>query len=247
MLNHECNWTLPSSDLSLSGNDVHVWRANIDLPISRLEELERTLCDSEKARAGRFVFDADRRRYIAGRGFLRLILGRYIRQLPEALVFSYSPRGKPELVANSPAETLYFNVSHSHDMALYAVSRTRCVGIDIEHIAAKCNVEQLAKRYFFPREFDAICAVAPERKNEIFFKGWTVKEAYVKATGEGLAALEQVELAIAVDGPAVLQRIHDNPDATGRWSSCQLSPAPGYIGALVVEGKGWDVKLLLCL
>jgi len=247
MLDQECNWELPAPDLALCDNNIHVWLANLNLPDLRLQDMRQTLCDGEKERADRFVFDVHRRRYIAGRGFLRMILARYVLKSPSELVFSYSPRGKPELVSNSSSEQLYFNVSHSHDLALYAVARNRCVGVDVERIESTSNVEQLAERYFFPKEFDVIRSMAPERKNEAFFKGWTVKEAYVKATGEGLAEMEQVELSMSADGPAVLLTIHDNPAATARWSSCQMRPSPGYMAALVAEGQGWGVKHVLCV
>ncbi|NOX92125.1 MAG: 4'-phosphopantetheinyl transferase superfamily protein [Gammaproteobacteria bacterium] len=238
-------WISPPADLAIPDDEVHLWQASLDQPHSRIQELEHLLCPEEKLRAGNFMFDKHRRRFIAGRGFLRSILGGYLNQQAASLEFFYGPWGKPELVSGNIHDRLYFNVSHSHEMALYAISRNRQVGVDVEYLRAKQDVENIAQSYFYPSECKAIHSLSAEKKKEAFFKAWTVKEAYAKATGEGLSVLEQVETSIPPDGPAALLNIHGNPDAMTRWSSCQIHPSQGYMASLVVEGRGWNLRCVM--
>lgn len=234
----ECGWSSPPSVLTLSSNEVHVWCADLDLPAYRIQQLAQNLSPDERERADRFHFERHRRRFTAARGFLRSILGRYLPIDPGRLEFSYSKRGKPTLAPASPEEHLCFNLSHSHEMALYAVTHNRSIGIDIEHIRSNRDVEQLAKRYFSPREYEVISSLHPDQRQEGFYNGWTRKEAYLKATGEGLAGLEEVEVSLAPGKPAALLSIKENRQEAGRWSVCHLSPpVKGYAAALVVKGS----------
>jgi 4'-phosphopantetheinyl transferase len=239
MLELEGLWKNPPPVLEIKGNEVHVWQADLNLPEWKVKELECTLSFKEKLRAERMVFDRHRRRFIAGRGILRIILGQYLNMEPAKLEFSYGQRGKPELANNSPEGKLRFNLSHSEEMVLCAVARKRSVGIDVEYVLRKTDVEQLAKRFFFPDEFSVINSLPPAEKQEEFFKGWTVKEAYLKATGEGLHGLEQVEVSLSPGGPTSLLSIRGIPVMATRWSSRQIKPSTGYVAAVIVEGKDW--------
>src|SRR3954471_1862464 len=125
-------WPSPPADLALPGDEVHVWRAVLDLPPAAVMDLRRLLAADEQERADRFHFEQDRRHFIAARGMLRLLLGRYLRTAPEQLQFTYNPYGKPDLAAGPDAHPLRFNVSHSHGLALYAVTQGRRIGVDVE-------------------------------------------------------------------------------------------------------------------
>jgi len=245
MCHSEPKWNSPPADFTINDNEVHLWQARLDQPCSRIQALEQLLCPAEKLRAEKFVFDKHRRRFIAGRGFLRNILGGYLNQQAVNLEFSYGPQGKPALVSSGVHDKLYFNVSHSHEMALYAISRNRQVGVDIEYLWARQDVENIAQRYFYPGECEVIRSLSAERKKEAFFKAWTIKEAYAKATGEGLSVLEQVETTLFSNGPAVLRKVHGNPVAMARWLSCQIHPSPEYMAALVVDGHDWSLRCIL--
>jgi len=245
MFNPEPQWVSPPADFDINDNEVHLWQACLEQPCSRIQELEQLLCLAEKSRAEKFVFAQHRQRFIVGRGFLRRILGGYLNQPATSLAFSYGLQGKPELVSSSVYDKLYFNVSHSHEMVLYAISRNCQVGVDVEYLRAKQDVENIAEHYFYPGECEVIASLSAERKTAAFFKAWTVKEAYAKATGEGLAVLEQVETSLSQDGPAALLSVHGNPGAMMRWSSCQVYPSPGYMAALVVDGKNWRLRCVM--
>ncbi|MGQ4646377.1 4'-phosphopantetheinyl transferase superfamily protein [Lyngbya aestuarii] len=237
-------WHPPPADLALSYADVHIWRAELDLSAGQIEQLTKTLSADEQQRANRFRFEQHRKHFIAGRGFLRAILSRYLNLEPTQLQFSYSSRGKPSLANTDNSGGLCFNLSHSNGLALYAVTRGQRLGIDLEHLRAMPDAEKLAKRFFCASEYAVINSLPPELKQEAFFNGWTRKEAYLKATGDGLAGLEQVEVSLNPTEPATLLSIQGNPEAASCWSMYQLTPAPDYAAALVVEGKGWHLHYL---
>jgi 4'-phosphopantetheinyl transferase len=124
---------------------------------------------------------------------------------------------------------------------LYGVTRDRNLGIDLEYIRPMPKVEQLVERFFSPREYTLISSLPPDQQQQAFFKGWTCKEAYLKATGEGLIGLEQVEVSVTPGEPAALLSIQGDAKAAARWSVRQLTIAAGYAVALAVEGHGWNL------
>jgi len=128
------SWRPPPEDLALSSNDVHVWRASLDQLALRFQRLAQTLSADEQLRAERFYFEQDRRRFVVSRGLLRTILGCYLGIEPSRLQFCYGSRDKPALVETSGGGTLRFNLSHSQGLALYAVTRNREIGVDLERI-----------------------------------------------------------------------------------------------------------------
>ena len=206
------------------------------------------LSSDEQMRAERFRFDREWRRFIVGRGTLRIILGRYLNLSPEEVEFEYRPNGKPVLSAGLLHTTLCFNLSHSGEMLLLAVTYDRAVGVDIESINLDLDVETLAERFFSPAERAELQARPADRRLASFFSGWTRKEAYLKARGEGLTyPLDQFSVSMDCDQPAKLLDVKDDPRELSRWSFHTLAPAPGYIGALVVEGQNchlaqWQLK-----
>jgi 4'-phosphopantetheinyl transferase len=133
---------------------------------------------------------------------------------------------------------LRFNLSHSQDLALYAVTSNREVGVDLEYIQRDFDTRQIAERFFSTREIAALHALPANLQTESFFRCWTRKEAYVKARGEGLSLpLEQFDVSLSPDDPAALLNVAGNPAEVSRWSLRELTPAPGYMAAIAVEGK----------
>jgi 4'-phosphopantetheinyl transferase len=243
MTDPDHSWSLPPDELVLTNSEVHVWRARLDLPDAHLHSLQASLAPEELNRAGRFYFEKDRRHFIAGRGLLRSILGRYLQVDPGQLHFSYEQYGKPVLAAAPGQELFRFNLSHSGGLALYAVTVGREIGVDIERIRTDLEYEQIAERFFSSQESAALRLLPPEIKPEGFFNCWTRKEAYIKARGEGLSLpLDQFDVTLAPGEPARLLNIRGNPQEAGRWSLRELTPAPGYAAALAVEGYDWQLK-----
>ncbi len=228
--------------IALSDHEVHLWLADLDLPAAEIQTLNLTLSNDEQQRAARFRFDRDRHAFIAARGILRTILGRYLNLPPAQVRFTYSDRGKPQVATiNSP--TLQFNLSHSSGKALYAINRDRRVGVDLEHHRSVSDAEQLAQRFFSEQEYSLLSALPPAQKPAAFFSLWTCKEAYLKATGDGLLGLDHACIAFDPTEPFKLLGIQGSAQ-TPDWAIAQFQPLPDYTAALAVEGQAYH---LLCL
>lgn len=237
------SWSLPPEDLTLGCDEVHVWRATLDVEASRVRSLQQILTADERARAERFHFREDRERFIVARGRLRIILGRYLMVDPSELRFSYSLYGKPSLAGGFDADALCFNLSHADGLALYAVARGRRLGVDIERVRADVADERVAEQFFAPGEVAALRAFSESMRPLAFFNCWTRKEAYIKARGEGLSLrLDQFEVSLAPGEPAALLRTSGDPQESTRWSLRALDTDPGYVAALAVEGSGWSLR-----
>jgi 4'-phosphopantetheinyl transferase len=235
----DTSWTIPSAHPSLTADEVHVWRASLDQPAVDYAML---LSSDEQVRADRFRFEQERQRFIVGRGILRIILGRYLNSPPEKIEFAYHARGKPFLSDGLLPPGLRFNLSHSEEMALLAVVQNREVGIDIEYLRPSLEVDKLASQFFSPAERAELVALPSYKKLRSFFSGWTRKEAYLKARGEGMTyPLDQFTVSMDCDKPARLLNVKDDPRELTRWSFHMLAPAPGYIATLVVEGYDWHL------
>jgi 4'-phosphopantetheinyl transferase len=239
-------WNFPPTHLELPSNMIHVWRASLDPPARHVERLIPVLSDAEHVRARQFYFERDRMRFIAGRGLLRVILGRYLAISPDRLQLYYSGKGKPALAGSQARQGIEFSVSHSRGLILYAVTCNRRIGIDMERVRTIPNTDHIAARIFSPREYAVFRALPREQRQAAFFCGWTRKEAYLKACGEGLSReLDRIDLSLAPFEPPRRLRIQGDPQASSRWSLQELAPAPGYVAALASEGD--SVRPLSCL
>ncbi|TBR60745.1 4'-phosphopantetheinyl transferase [Westiellopsis prolifica IICB1] len=228
-------WLTAPTNLTLLPDDVHVWRISLDRPESELQALQTTLSSDEIARAQRFYFEQHRQRFVAGRGILRTILGRYLGVEPQAVEFTYELRGKPLLADRFADSGVSFNLSHSQDLALCGVSRNRKIGIDVEYMRSVSDVEALAERFFAPREYEVVRSLPSNQQQQVFFRYWTCKEAYLKAIGVGIVQLEKVEISLTLEQPAKL--ITDE-----EWSLIELVPGDHYLGAVAMAGQNLDLK-----
>lgn len=236
-------WFEPPEHLLLGSNAVHVWRVSLDHSPSEIALFQNNLDDDERSRADRFYFSRDRERFIVARGILRAILGRYSNRAPNSLCFSYNTHGKPALVSESDADGIRFNLSHSNGKALYAISRGREIGVDLEFIRCDLEAEQIAERFFSRSEIETLRALPPSLRKYAFFLCWTRKEAYIKARGEGLSLpLDQFDVSLIPGEPAALLSTQSDSDEVLRWSLRNLIPAPGYAAALATEGRDWTLS-----
>lgn len=234
-------WQVPREGVSLPDDEAHVWRAQLARPQSEISDFWGTLTPDEQARAARFYFDKDREHFIAARGVLRAILSRYLATPPEKIRFGYGPYGKPCLLA--PDCDIRFNLSHSGGVGLFAMTRGRELGIDLERIRAEIAEEQIAERFFSISEVAVLCALPAGLKAEGFFNCWTRKEAYVKATGKGLSLpLDQFDVSLRPGEPAELLQSRSDAQEASRWSMAELVLESGFKAALVVEGSGWRLR-----
>ncbi len=207
----------------LASDEVHSWCARLDVPPETSAGLYATLTGDERNRSARLRFERDRRRFIVAHGVLHELLGRYLGTHPGQIRFVSNAFGKPAL-SHEFGSRLKFNLSHSADLALIAVAADADVGVDLEYIRPQSDYAEIARWFFSAAEVDDLSKVPGHLHAEAFLGCWTKKEAYVKARGEGLA--------IPLTSFSV-------PHPHGAWSLYSLQPAPGYIGALAIEGSGW--------
>lgn len=238
------SWQRPGAEMpALYADDVHVWRVDFGRESSRVDGAERTLSPDELARARRFRFPRDRERFVSARVLLRELLARYLHVEAGRLRFRYGELGKPALASDSGADAIRFNLSHSESLALFAVTRGREIGVDVERLRRDLPAERLARRFFSPREIDALLALPQHQRQQAFFACWTRKEAYVKARGDGLAfPLDQFDVALVPGEPVASLRTDGDPEESARWSLQQLDPGPDYVAALAVEGHQWRLR-----
>jgi 4'-phosphopantetheinyl transferase len=234
------SWLTAPVNMALSSDEVHVWRASLDQPAWRVQNLRHSLTTDELSQARRFYFPTERRRFIIARWLLRTILSRYLDLEPGQLRFSYNDYGKPSLAREFDPGMLNFNLSYSDGLALYAIARGREVGIDLERIRPVAEAEGIAERFFSPEENAQFRTLPAGLKQKAFFTCWTRKEAYIKARGKGMSLpMDQVEVSLAPDEPAILLSTGDTLQKVSHWSLRELMPGPSYAAALAVEGHDW--------
>ncbi|MGH9448342.1 MAG: 4'-phosphopantetheinyl transferase family protein, partial [Terriglobia bacterium] len=188
--------------------------------------------------AARFIFPRDRDRFIAGRGILRELLAAYLKEPAATVKFNYGSRGKPRLAPEAPG--LRFNLSHSDGIALYAITKGREVGIDVERIRPDFGGMAVAERFFSARERADLHALPEDSRANGFFLCWTEKEAYVKALGDGLhIPLDSFDVSLAPPAAGQLRA----PDGV-IWTLHSFQPATDFIAAVAGEGTGWQPRFL---
>jgi 4'-phosphopantetheinyl transferase len=232
------NWRPQRQADQLHQSEVHLWTVSFDTASEKLGYFRSILSADEKQRADRFLKIEDRELYTITRGALRSLLGAYLAIEPREVEFAYNTLGKPSLVGIDSQVALNFSVSHSGAQALLGFARSRRIGVDLEQVNVDANVLELAERYFSSNEFETLCSLTAELQHEAFYCGWTRKEAYLKARGEGIFfGLERVEVSLAPGQRALIKKVSDDPNVSKNWILEHLLPAPNYIGAVAVEGR----------
>ncbi len=233
------SWGSPPEKILLGSNEIHVWRASLAESPPQVEVFRYNLAPDEQKRADRFYFQKDRQHFITAHGVLRAILGLYLNMAPRYLSFCYGSHGKPALASKSDGDAIRFNMSHCRGVALYAVTRGREIGIDVEFIRRDLEAEQIANRFFSQSEIATLRALPPSLQRYAFFLCWTRKEAYIKARGEGLSIpLDQFDVSLIPGKAAVLLNTRPDSDEVLGWSLQDLTLDSGYAAALAVEGGG---------
>jgi len=229
---------------ALSSAEVHVWCASLERPPDGLAGLFSLLSPDERARAQRFYFERDRNRYVVGRGILRTLLGSYLAERPARIEFSYGPHGKPALALAGREKLLEFNLSHSGNLAVYAFSWGRRLGIDLEFVRPMPDEDSFADRFFSMDECALVRSLSGERKLSAFFTIWTCKEAILKADGDGLTKpLNQTEVRLSDGGEVRLMAVDGDPNQAALWRLQTFIPVPGFKAALAAEAGDWQLVL----
>ena len=230
-------WKIPLRSPTLKDNEIHVWRANLELSPPKIERLTALLSSDEIARADRFRFPQHRRRFIVARGILRQLLGDYLSVAPHSLNFAYEARGKPFLTGEDT--NIKFNISHSQEYALFGFTRKYLIGVDLEY-QRSMDCLKIAERFFLPQEFEIIRQAASER-TKLFFQLWTAKEAYLKALGTGLSgSLTSIEIALDLHQHPYIQSLEEDKLD---WSLYSCTPAKSYLGAIAVKTSSSEPQI----
>ncbi|MDM8545724.1 4'-phosphopantetheinyl transferase superfamily protein [Candidatus Venteria ishoeyi] len=214
----------------LSDNNLHIWQLNT-LEAPAYHDLLTNLSHDEQQRAKRFIKPSDQQRFAAARCFLRYVLARYTDCSATELDFGYAEYGKPGL---KHFPHIQFNLSHSHEQVILAITLEQQVGIDIEYQQQRINVLELAQRFFSAQEFAYIQGLSGTQQTAAFYQLWTAREAYLKATGEGIRALEHV----TINYPEMsLSDARWHLDSLQNWHLIPIPVANQYFSTLAVSSK----------
>lgn len=235
------DWQLPSAGIVLDSQQVHLWHAALEATPEQLLDYWSWLAPEERERAERFHFPQHRDRFAIGRGILRALLGNYLDVPPARVRLERTVRGKPYLADNAP---LAFNISHSQQVALYAFAWNVELGVDLEVVRPMPEAVPLAARFFCPTEASYIATLPANERSQGFFRAWTRKEAYLKATGEGLQGLADIEVTVAADAPARILTIAGDRQRADRWSLYHLEPTglPCVAALALGSAPAWPLQ-----
>lgn len=231
-----------SPAIHLAGDEIHVWSASLAQPADVIENFSALLSADEKARAERFYFPKDRAHFIVGRGLLRQFLGKYLDLDPAWVELCYGPFGKPALKSGDTHHTLQFNLAHSNGLALYAFCWNRALGIDLEH-HRPIEEDDFAAQVFAASESALISSLTGEQKRRAFFTIWTCKEAFFKASGDGLTKpIDQAEITLDAGQTASLVSIAGDRQQAAGWQLKTFQPATNFQAALAFHGADAAIR-----
>lgn len=240
MIIHEHDWLPGPGAPQFTGAELHLWRAVLDQPAHIMAEMRPLLSLDEQHKAQRFRRARDQQRYIAGRALLRLILSRYLDLSPNRIEFVYGPHGKPMLADSGATYSLHFNLAHAEHLALYAIARHQELGVDLEYMNPQLDIARLARRVLSPRELALAQTLPTAQQSEYFYRCWTRKEAFVKASGAGLSGpLDRLDIPPALHTPITFS--DPTQPASGPWTILEYTPASRFVAALVVSGTACDL------
>lgn len=217
-------------------DEVHLWQVDLDCPAHERVALTAVLSPDELERAGRLVFALHAGRFTVARGALRCILAAYLRVPPASLRFDYGVQGKPAL-AGEPG--LSFNLSHSGGLALVALAAGRALGVDVEGGEERASAAEIVRSHFSAAEQQEFDALPVAERPTAFRRGWTRKEAYLKARGAGLTApLDSFDVALGPGrGPgSLLLATRPDPADAERWSIVDVDAGSACSAALAIAG-----------
>lgn len=222
----------------LPGGAVHLWRASLTTSEAEVARMRQDLSTDEHARAARFRWARDRRRFVVGRAFLRSVLGAYLHRAPASVPFAYGPAGKPMLPGDDGAPDLRFNAARSGDQALLVVAGGRSVGVDLERVRPIAELDEVADVVLSARERAALRALPPGARQEAFLRAWTRKEAVVKGAGAGLVVPpDTVEVPLEPGEGPWRVTLGVAPGTAAAWSVQGVEVGHGYVAALAVAGS----------
>lgn len=223
----------------LKDKDIHVITTDLNIYPDLQQQLSSLLSPDEKDRASKFKFDKHRRRFIASHGFLRHILAGQLNTDPMTVKYSFGETGKPKISTDQNPDHLCFNLSHSHELAVIAISLNTPLGVDIEHVRESVDHLGLAERYFSKEEFSKMSELTGKEQIQTFYRAWTRKEAVLKARGQGITQIENISVTLLENEPPEITGPTEEAENLSLYS---LTAPAGYIISLAAEGKNHTIN-----
>ncbi len=228
----------PPTVLTLTADDVHVWYVDPALVSdpALIRRYDALMSADERARHARFVFPRDQHIYLVARALVRTTLSQYAEVEPQAWTFRAGPHGRPEIAGPPGVPPLRFSLSHTAGLGALAVALQHDVGIDVEGTNARASAPAIARRFFAPSEAADLEARPPEEQGRAFLEYWTLKEAYIKATGLGLSMPLKSFAFRLTTPPAISFERSPGGDPT-EWHFARPDLGPHHIAALAVRAR----------
>lgn len=223
--------------LTLDAKRMDIWQFSLLTPPADAFE---SLNEEEKTRADRFHFERHKRRFIASRYIMRLILARYLMVKPKEIEFNYNAYGKPELNTHP---FLQFNLSHSSELGLLAVGKDYPLGIDVEFFSAR-NYAGIGNHIFSEAESKVLNLSHPSLTPLLFFNLWAQKEALIKACGMGLSyPTKQFDLPLLNCKNFEIT----DPQLKLNWKITSFMPEPACCAAICYNPAVTEIKYFVNL
>lgn len=221
-------------------SQAHIWKIPLNISDGKSALFLKSFDQSERERAKRFYFEKDRSSYTSARGYLRLLLGKYMQKDPGDFIFSYNQWGKPFLRDSN----IQFNLSHSKSLGLIAFCHDQSIGVDIEWKRPDFGGLKIAKRFFSHKEIAELEALPTQDQRQGFFNAWSRKEAYIKAVGKGLAIpLGKFSVSLSPGKECVLRSTEHEPNLVYNYKLLNVDADPEYAAAVVVYRHIQKIKL----
>ncbi len=211
---------------------LSIWRATLSDWFPQLDKITACLTAEERNQGNRLIRPLHQQRFLLSHAILRWILSRYLEQSPDTISFEKGAHGKPYVEGRS----IQFNMTHSNDLALYAISAEMEVGIDVEYIEHPRRSDALVKRFFSKQEHEEYQGFPEDERGLAFYRAWTRKEAYLKATGLGLSyPLDRFDVSLAPAGDHCLLHVEDQNEVIRDWTLFSRQFEKNYLYSIAIK------------
>ncbi len=225
-----------------SQSDLHMWQFSLQQQEQKTLLLKALLSREERAKSERFSTALLQCRFVAARASLRVIIASYLNAEPSEIEFEYGQFCKPAI--KTKGASLQFNMAHSNDLGVIAITSEKHVGIDVEHVSTVVDMDNIVAHAFSPYERSVYSAIPADLRANVFLRCWTRKEAYMKATGMGLSLPpDKFDVTLIPGEIPRLLRVEHDPDEVSRWSLSDFDLATDYIGTVAFEGTFSSLRL----
>ena len=228
-----------NKEFLLSDEAIHVFLYQISL--FNCAEMILHLSDDEQSRAAKLKIQQKKDQFIITRSLLRVLLARSLEKEPQEIMFSYEEHGKPAIKDKINNKSIEFNISHSGDYALIAMTLENKVGVDIEEINSSIDYQSLSKRFFSDKEKNELQSLENDRQCDAFYCIWARKESFIKATGKGVSfGLDRFSVSLEESNDSGMEILTSVP-IKNDWFVYDLLDMDNYKTALTTSRKGGGI------